>query len=144
MALPTRTRPSSPHSQSLPSGSFQKPLLLIRQRADRRKTTITENYADWAHGPQPCVTQWNWGRKGTGRADSILRKKETPSCTFSELWTMCLLAMGITYLRPNWPPGLINTRFHTKISPRQKECNNPPCSITFVIFMAPTGVGYNV
>ena len=60
-----------------------------------------------------------------GRADSILKKKETPSCTCSELWTMCLAAMGITYLRPNWPPGLINTRFHTKISRHQKECNDP-------------------
>ena len=43
MALPIRTRPSLPHSQSLPSGSFHKPLILIHQRADRRKTRITEN-----------------------------------------------------------------------------------------------------
>ena len=35
------------------------------------------------------------------------------------------VAMGITYLWPNWPPGLKNTRFHTKISHSQKECNNP-------------------
>ena len=34
-------------------------------------------------------------------------------------------SMGITYLRLNWPPVLINTRFHTKISCCQKECNNP-------------------
>ena len=66
-----------------------------------------------------------WGRKGTGQADSILKKKETPSCTFSELWTMCLVAMGI-YLLRKWPPGLINTRFHTEMSCRQKECNSPP------------------
>ena len=51
-----------------------------------------------------------------------------PACTFSELWTMCLVAMGLTYLWPNWPPRLINTRFHTKISHHQKECNNPLCS----------------
>ena len=31
MALPIRTRPSFPHSQSLPSGSFHKPLILIRR-----------------------------------------------------------------------------------------------------------------
>ena len=43
MALPIRTRPSFPHSQSLPSGSFHKPLTLILQRADLMKTTITEN-----------------------------------------------------------------------------------------------------
>ena len=38
-----QNRPRFPHSQSLPSGSFHKPLILIRQRADRMKTTITEN-----------------------------------------------------------------------------------------------------
>ena len=43
MALPTKARPSFPHSQSLPSGSFHKPLILIHQRADRMKTTVTEN-----------------------------------------------------------------------------------------------------
>ena len=43
MALPIRTRPSFPLSQSLPSGSFHKPLILLHQRADRMKTTITEN-----------------------------------------------------------------------------------------------------
>ena len=43
MALPIRTRPSFPLSQSLPSGSFHKPLNLIHQKADRMKTTITEN-----------------------------------------------------------------------------------------------------
>ena len=32
-----------PISQSLPSGSFHKPLILLHQRADRLKTTITEN-----------------------------------------------------------------------------------------------------
>ena len=43
LALLTRARPSFPHSQFLPSGSFQKPLIFIHQRADRMKTTITEN-----------------------------------------------------------------------------------------------------
>ena len=37
-----RTRPNIPLSQSLPSGSFYKPLIL-HQRADRLKTTSTEN-----------------------------------------------------------------------------------------------------
>ena len=32
-----------PLSQSLPSGSFHKPLVLLHQRADRLKTTVTEN-----------------------------------------------------------------------------------------------------
>ena len=43
MALPIRTRTSFPLSQSLPSGTFHKPLILLHQRADRLKTTITEN-----------------------------------------------------------------------------------------------------
>ena len=42
LSLTIRTRPSFPHSQSLPSGSFHKPLILINQKADRMKTTITE------------------------------------------------------------------------------------------------------
>ena len=42
-APPIRTRPSFPLSQSLPPGSFHKPLILIHQRADRLKTIITEN-----------------------------------------------------------------------------------------------------
>ena len=36
-------RLSFPHSQSLPSGSFHMPLILLHQRADRLKITITEN-----------------------------------------------------------------------------------------------------
>ena len=43
MAQSIRTRPSFPLSQSLPSGSFQKPLILLHQREDRLKTTNTEN-----------------------------------------------------------------------------------------------------
>ena len=43
MALPIRTKHSFPLSQSLPSGSFHKPLILLHQRVDRLKTTITEN-----------------------------------------------------------------------------------------------------
>ena len=45
--------------QSLPSGSFHKPLILIHQRADRMKTSITESYSNWSQGPQPCLTQWD-------------------------------------------------------------------------------------
>ena len=40
---PSEQDPEFPHSQSLPSGSFHKPLSLIHQKADRMKTTITEN-----------------------------------------------------------------------------------------------------
>ena len=60
MDLPIKIRPSFPHSQSLPLGNFHKPLILIQPRADRMKTTITENWSNWSHGPQPCLTQWNY------------------------------------------------------------------------------------
>ena len=42
MAPPIRIWPSFPHSQSLPSGSFHKPLILIPQRADQMKPTVTK------------------------------------------------------------------------------------------------------
>ena len=48
------------HTQSLPSGSFHNLLILIHQRADRMKTTITGNWPNWSHEPQPCLTQWNY------------------------------------------------------------------------------------
>ena len=40
---PIRTRGSFPLNQSLPSGSCHKLLILLHQREDRVKTTITEN-----------------------------------------------------------------------------------------------------
>jgi len=43
MALPIRTRPSFLLHQSLPLGSFYKPFIILHQRADRLKNTITEN-----------------------------------------------------------------------------------------------------
>ena len=43
MALLIKTRLCIPLSQSIPSGSFHKPLNLLCQRADNLKTTITEN-----------------------------------------------------------------------------------------------------
>ena len=49
-----------PHSQSIPSGSFHKPLILLHQRAYRIKTTSTENKPSWSHGPQPCLMQQNY------------------------------------------------------------------------------------
>ena len=36
-------QPSFPLSQSLPSGSFHKPLILLHERVERLKTTVTEN-----------------------------------------------------------------------------------------------------
>ena len=43
MAPRIRTRPTFPLSQYLPTGSFHKPLILLHQREDRLKTTVTEN-----------------------------------------------------------------------------------------------------
>ena len=60
LALPIRIRPSFPQSPFLSLGSFHKLLILICQRPDCMKTTITENYPIWSDGPQPCLTQWNY------------------------------------------------------------------------------------
>ena len=43
MAPTIRTRPGFPLSQSLPLGSFHKPLILTHQWTDIMKNTITEN-----------------------------------------------------------------------------------------------------
>ena len=43
MAPPIRTRPSLPHTQSLPSGRFYKLLSLSIRGQTEMKTTITEN-----------------------------------------------------------------------------------------------------
>ena len=40
---PTHQQKIGSHIQSLPSGSFHKPLIIIHQKAGRMKTTITEN-----------------------------------------------------------------------------------------------------
>ena len=66
IALPTRVRPSFTHSQSLPSGSFHKPLLLIQQRADRRSKNFC-SLQNKSHSLRkltkliPWITsQWNY------------------------------------------------------------------------------------
>ena len=40
MAQPISTRPSFPLSQSIPSGSIHKPLILLHQRAHRKLTNL--------------------------------------------------------------------------------------------------------
>ena len=52
-------------------------------------------------------------------------KKETPSCTFKWALDYAPGSHGDNIPWPNWPPRMINTRFYTKISHCQKECNNP-------------------
>ena len=46
LSMAIKARPRFPHSLSLPSECFHKPLILIHQRAERKKTTITENYSN--------------------------------------------------------------------------------------------------
>ena len=60
MAPTIRTIPRFPLSESLPSGSFHKPLIILQQRAERIKPTITLNQPIWSHGPQLCITQLNY------------------------------------------------------------------------------------
>ena len=46
MVPPIRTRPSFPHSQSLPTGSFHKRLIFLCQRAGRMKTSVTQSLSN--------------------------------------------------------------------------------------------------
>ena len=52
MALPIRARLRLIHSQSLPSGSFHNPLILVHPKVDRMKTSIREHQPHWSHGSQ--------------------------------------------------------------------------------------------
>ena len=56
---PLRTISSFTLSQSPPSGSFHKPLIFsIRGQTDWKPQP--ENESIWSHGPQPCLSQWNY------------------------------------------------------------------------------------
>ena len=63
----------------------------------------------------PVTLKEEWNRW----ADSILKKKETPSLHYMPG------SHGDHILWLNTHPGLIDSRFHTKISLHQKEYNNP-------------------
>ena len=89
-------------------------------RYSYRKTVIGKKRA--SHGDCLCVKE-----EGNRPSWLHLEKEGNSILHFQWLLIMCLVATGITYLQPNWPPGLINTRFHTKISHRQ-ERSNPQCS----------------
>ena len=60
MALPIRTRPSFPLSQSLPSGSFHKLLNLIHQRANRMNHSHRKlpNLITWTTALSNSVKLW--------------------------------------------------------------------------------------
>ena len=73
MALTTRAIPSLPHSQSLPSRSLHKPLILIHQRAERR----SKNYNPTDSRTKVTITK--------------LTKMNiwiTASCNSMKLWSM--------------------------------------------------------
>ena len=59
MALPIRARPRFPHSQSLPSGSFHKPLILIHE-GRQNKNHNHRKLAKLTTWVKPCLTQWNY------------------------------------------------------------------------------------
>ena len=56
---PSEQDPVSP-SVSLSHHEVSIRLILIHQRAGRLKISITENKPNWSHGPQTCLTQWNY------------------------------------------------------------------------------------
>ena len=58
MALPIRTRPSFPLSQSLPSGSFHKPLILLHQRAENHNHRKLTNLITWTTALSNTMKLW--------------------------------------------------------------------------------------
>ena len=57
MALPTRTRPSFPFSQSLPPGRFHKPLTILHQKAAAAA-------AKWLQLCPPLCDAMDWSLPG--------------------------------------------------------------------------------
>ena len=120
MAPPIKTRPSFPLSQSLPSGSFHKPLILLRQRADN------ENHNDrkltkpitWTTASSSSVKLWAMpcgatqdGRVTAERSDKMWSTGEGNgkplqySCLENPMNSMNK-AMRVG--RRNWEEGFLN------------------------------------
>ena len=75
-------------------------------RGEREQQPGEEQMSPWQHGKSEVNSLSDTGQElfesEGGKEQAELtpswKKKETPSCTFSELWTRCLVARGITYL----------------------------------------------
>ena len=65
MALPIRTRLSFPLSQSLPSGSFHKPLILLHQRAENHNHRKLTNLITWTTALSNTMKLWAMPCKAT-------------------------------------------------------------------------------
>ena len=59
MALPIRTRPSFPFSLSHQEASISLLSLSIRGQTEWKPQSQKTNLT-WSHGPQTCLTQWNY------------------------------------------------------------------------------------
>ena len=83
MAPPIRTRPSFPHSQSLSSGSFHKPLIFIYQRPDRRKTTIRKltNLMTWITALSNSMKLWAMPCRATQDGWVMVESSDKPWST---------------------------------------------------------------
>ena len=65
MAPSIRVRPRFSHSQSLPSGSFHKPLILIHQREDRIETRKLTKLITWITALSNSMKLWAMSDKAT-------------------------------------------------------------------------------
>ena len=82
MDLPTRARHSFPHSQSLPSGNFHKPLMIMpHQMADRMKTRMKAECQR-----VNTFELWCWRVPWTARrSNQSILKKISPGCSLEGL-----------------------------------------------------------
>ena len=122
MAPPIRTRPSFPLSQSLPSGSFHKPLILLHQRAqpddenhNHRKLT---NQITWTTALFSSMKLWAMLCRATqdGRvmAESSDKMWSTGEGNGKPLQYSCLenpmnsMKKAMRVGRRNWEEGFLN------------------------------------
>ena len=83
IVLAMRTRLSFPLSQSLPSESFHKPLILFHQRADRLKTTITKkltNLITWT----TALTNW---MKLWAMSSGVIQDRQVMMESSDKMWS---------------------------------------------------------
>ena len=74
MALPTRVRPSFPHSQSLPSGSFHKPPILIRRQKEWKPQSQRTKSITWITALSYSMKLWAMPCRATQDGRVVLIK----------------------------------------------------------------------
>ena len=135
MAPPISTRPSFPLRQSLPSGSFHKPLILTYQRVDRMKTTITEKRESESEVSQS--NSMDCSLPGSSiRGIFQARVLEWVAISFSRRCSQPRDQTWVSHIagRPSEPPGKPQSQKTNQTShgpqPCLTWCNYEPCHVT--------------